>query len=73
MVTHSEHVALGDLVVVDTGILGKLVYKVTNDFLHIKLENIDNGFEYNEVFKSLGELDEFIRKYSSNIRLVSLH
>ncbi|AJH02554.1 hypothetical protein AS86_6537 (plasmid) [Bacillus thuringiensis HD1002] len=73
MVTHSEHVALGDLVVVDTGVLGKLVYKVTNDFLHIKLENIDNGFEYNEVFKSLGELDEFIRKYSSNIRLVSLH
>lgn len=73
MVTHSEHVALGDLVVVDTGILGKLVYKVTNDFLHIKLENIDNGFEYNEVFKSLGELDEFIRKYSSNMRLVSLH
>ncbi|MGH1263285.1 hypothetical protein ACQVWE_13370 [Bacillus cereus] len=71
--THSEHVALGDLVVVDTGILGKLVYKVTNDFLHIKLENIDNGFEYNEVFKSLGELDEFIRKYSSNMRLVSLH
>ncbi|AFQ30297.1 hypothetical protein P4493_10550 [Bacillus thuringiensis] len=71
--THSEHVALGDLVVVDTGVLGKLVYKVTNDFLHIKLENIDNGFEYNEVFKSLGELDEFIRKYSSNIRLVSLH
>ncbi|ARO21474.1 hypothetical protein B2J90_29205 (plasmid) [Bacillus tropicus] len=70
---HSEHVALGDLVVVDTGILGKLVYKVTNDFLHIKLENIDNGFEYNEVFKSLGELDEFIRKYSSNMRLVSLH
>ncbi|WP_232357392.1 hypothetical protein [Bacillus tropicus] len=73
MVIHSEHVALGDLVVVDTGILGKLVYKVTNDFLHIKLENIDNGFEYNEVFKSLGELDEFIRKYSSNMRLVSLH
>ncbi len=73
MVIHSEHVALGDLVVVDTGILGKLVYKVTNDFLHIKLENIDNGFEYSEVFKSLGELDEFIRKYSSNIRLVSLH
>ncbi|PFB64505.1 hypothetical protein COK00_11955 [Bacillus cereus] len=71
--TLNEHVALGDLVVVDTGILGKLVYKVTNDFLHIKLENIDNGFEYNEVFKSLGELDEFIRKYSSNMRLVSLH
>lgn len=73
MVTHSEHVEIGDLVVVDTGILGKLVYKVTSDFLHIKLENIDNGFEYNEVFKSLGQLDEFIRKHSSNIRLVALH
>ncbi|MBG0967694.1 hypothetical protein [Bacillus sp. SRB3LM] len=71
--THSEHVEIGDLVVVDTGILGKLVYKVTSDFLHIKLENIDNGFEYNEVFKSLGQLDEFIRKHSSNIRLVPLH
>jgi preprotein translocase subunit YajC len=71
--THSEHVEIGDLVVVDTGILGKLVYKVTNDFLHIKLENIDNGFEHDKCFKSLFELEEFIREQSGSVILVALH
>ncbi|MES9681869.1 hypothetical protein ABWK22_02890 [Gottfriedia acidiceleris] len=73
MMTHSEHVEVGDLVVVDTGILGKLVYKVTNDFLHIKLENIDNGFEHNKLFKNLCELQDFIGEKTNGAKLVPLH
>lgn len=72
--THSEaHVEIGDLIVIKTGILGKIVYKVTHDFLHIKLENIDNGFEHDKYFRSLCELQEFIRNESTDIQLVPLH
>ncbi|UOE58231.1 hypothetical protein IRB79_26795 (plasmid) [Cytobacillus oceanisediminis] len=71
--TKLSNVELGDLVIINTGILGKLAYRVTNDFLHIKLENIENGFEYNEVFSSLDDLQVFIEKHSNIIKLVPLH
>ncbi|MGG1071353.1 hypothetical protein COJ01_18050 [Priestia megaterium] len=70
---HSNHVEIGDLLIEDTGILGKLVYKVTNDFLHIKLQNIDNGFEHDKCFRNLGELEEFIKSESDSITLIPLH
>lgn len=70
---HSNHVELGDLLIEDTGILGKLVYRVTNDFLHIKLQNIDNGFEHDKCFRNLGELEEFIKSESDSITLIPLH
>ncbi|WP_243510058.1 hypothetical protein [Cytobacillus oceanisediminis] len=73
MMTKLSNVELGDLVIINTGILGKLAYRVTNDFLHIKLENIENGFEYNEVFSSLDDLQVFIEKHSNIIKLVPLH
>ncbi|BCT30327.1 MULTISPECIES: hypothetical protein [Bacillus subtilis group] len=63
---------IDDIVVIDTGILGKIAYKVTHDFLHIKLENIDNGFEHDQVFKNLEELSAFIND-SPSIQLVPLH
>ncbi|MEX3713502.1 hypothetical protein ABFV99_13955 [Cytobacillus horneckiae] len=64
---------IGDLVVVNHGILGKYGYKITNDFLHIKLESIDNGFEYPKVFKNLEELDKHIYSNSETLHLVPLH
>lgn len=70
--THSEkYVEIGDLVIFESGMLGRPAYKVTSDSLHIKLENIENGFEYPRTFNGLTELQEFIR--TESVELITLH
>lgn len=69
---NNEYVEIGDLVIIDQGILGKVVYKVTNDFLHIRLHDIDRGWDHEKVFKNLEGLQRFIDG-STNVKLVSLH
>lgn len=63
---------IGDLVIINTGVLGKLAYRITNDFLHIKLTNIDNDFDYEEVFPSLYDLEQYIETSPLSISTVSL-
>lgn len=66
-------VELGDLVIVNTGsLLGKVAYRVIDDPLHIKLENIENGNEYQKLFKSLNELQGYIEMHSHVFKLISM-
>lgn len=57
----NETVELHDLVIMNYGsMFGKLPYRVTKDFLHFRLENLDNGFTHEKTFDSLDEIEQFI-------------
>lgn len=72
-VNEKMNVEVGDLVIAKSGgLLGKIAYRVTNDPLHIKLENIDNGYEYKKLFKSLNELKSYIEEHSHVFQLISM-
>lgn len=73
MIHDGRHASIGDLVIINTGILGKIAYKITSDFLHIRLVDIENDLEYNQLFNSLEELENFIDMNSSTVELVTLH
>lgn len=69
-----QTVELGDLVIASTNpLLGKMAYRVIRDVLYIKLENIENGFEYEKVFLDLDELQSFIESHSHIFQLIPLH
>lgn len=74
VMNRKQNIEIGDLIIMNTGsVLGKMAYKVTRDILHVKLENIENGFEYDRVFQDLDELQEYISLHSHVFQWIPLH
>jgi hypothetical protein len=60
--TKREHVEAGDLLIIDHTMIGRLAYRVVQEFMQVVLINIDNDYQYHREFSSLEELEEFIKK-----------
>jgi hypothetical protein len=55
-----EHVEAGDLLVINHTMIGRLAYRVEQEFMQVILVNIDNGYQYDREFSSLEELDTYV-------------
>lgn len=74
MNNEKNNIEVGDLIVFHTQMLGKLVYKVEIDCLHVRLISInEDRHEYRERFKSLYDLEDFIANSSKRINVLSIN